>query len=568
MDLHHQDPKDPQDLNPRIDVDPPPEDQPPSGDTVMGSQQNQLNQSIHSNSVTEESEPPSPTPQQSRSFLNINGSIFHHSDVNQATQQINKAPRVVVTPRRPNLNPFTSFNPVPIAPSKRRHIFTDVADRPKRLNSELPKVNSVSHGFDLVRTLLVQIANIATTPLQQQNILDFLEEFRNISELGRTKKKETAILNNQITRIESISRAMAHSLNQQPTVTQQPQKPTQQPQKPTKQPQKPAKQPGAANLPPVAQKPSWAKVTSQNLPKSSEWTTVTSKKVTTPTALPVLSYKSKLKLRKLVLVRDSAQFNISDSLTIRNKINQAFFQQGITKPVVVSATRSHQGNIVLVTTPEFSGQYLLEKLDIWKSTTQFKEAVLIQDWFKVVVHGVPCLEGYDIAGVKSELKEYNRLEVVGNPYWISNQERRERKGAGSICIAFKTEQEANRAIKQPCYVLGASCKVELYYSVPRTSQCAKCQKFGHLEARCHASTSCKICSEPHSTAQHKCNTCSTVGSVCLHTIRKCINCLGAHTADSKQCETYLAIFNKDKPEDIQWESNPPATNESSWSNEG
>ncbi|KAF2627117.1 hypothetical protein BU25DRAFT_491615 [Macroventuria anomochaeta] len=41
--------------------------------------------------------------------------------------------------------------------------------------------------------------------------------------------------------------------------------------------------------------------------------------------------------------------------------------------------------MVLTTTPTFTAKYLLEKQDIWKTITHFKEALPIQPWHKVVL---------------------------------------------------------------------------------------------------------------------------------------------------------------------------------------
>ncbi|KAF1934721.1 hypothetical protein EJ02DRAFT_294274, partial [Clathrospora elynae] len=99
--------------------------------------------------------------------------------------------------------------------------------------------------------------------------------------------------------------------------------------------------------------------------------------------------------------------------------------------------------------------------------------------------------------------------IVGNPFWLTNEERRRQQTTGSVCIAFATEQEAQRAIHNKLYLLGISVRVEKMHSTPASTQCQNCQRFGHTEERCSNSMACKICAEPHPTYLHKCNTCST-----------------------------------------------------------
>ena len=144
--------------------------------------------------------------------------------------------------------------------------------------------------------------------------------------------------------------------------------------------------------------------------------------------------------------------------------------------------------------------------------------------------------------LKSEIKTFNTgMAIVGNPYWLSSEANRGGKVTGSVCIAFATEQEVQQAMRKPLYLLGISVRAEKIHSTPPSTQCAKCQGFGHTDKKCRKSTACKMCDEAHLTAVHKCNTCGAKGKKCAHTVPKCANCRETRSADNRECEIFLAV---------------------------
>jgi hypothetical protein len=260
---------------------------------------------------------------------------------------------------------------------------------------------------------------------------------------------------------------------------------------------------------------------------------------------PAPSPKNSLSSRQLVLIQERpTQFA---SLALRNAFNKAFADKGVSSPVIASVTPSKRENIVLTTTPSFTAKYLLENIQIWRDITHFKTALPIQPWYKVAVHNIPTSfsTNESLAILKSEIATFNKgFQIVGNPYWLTREDRRLDQQTGSVCIAFATEQEAQRAIRNRLYLLGISVRVEKLHSTPASTQCQNCQRFGHTEARCSSRPACKICAELHPTRLHKCNTCNTKGKACVHTVPVCVNCKGPHTADSKLCDTYQATVQR------------------------
>ena len=84
-----------------------------------------------------------------------------------------------------------------------------------------------------------------------------------------------------------------------------------------------------------------------------------------------------------------------------------------------------------------------------------------------------------------------------------------------------------------------------WFNKPPSRQCPICQRWGHTAYNCRArSPYCAICAEPHPTASHA-YSCKTQGCAnrCLCDIERCINCNGAHPANSNTCPFWMARNN-------------------------
>jgi hypothetical protein len=85
--------------------------------------------------------------------------------------------------------------------------------------------------------------------------------------------------------------------------------------------------------------------------------------------------------------------------------------------------------------------------------------------------------------LKEEIPTFNKgLEIVGNPYWLTREGKHQDQITDTVCIAFATEQQAQKAICNRLYLLGISVRVEKLHSTPASTQCHNCQRYGHTEA--------------------------------------------------------------------------------------
>lgn len=90
-----------------------------------------------------------------------------------------------------------------------------------------------------------------------------------------------------------------------------------------------------------------------------------------------------------------------------------------------------------------------------------------------------------IALTIEEIQTFNQgPRPIGTLYWLMLPGKRSTQCAGSAAVAFATKEEADRAIRNRLCIAGTGVRVEKLYSTVPTTQCHKCQGFGHLENHC------------------------------------------------------------------------------------
>ena len=162
------------------------------------------------------------------------------------------------------------------------------------------------------------------------------------------------------------------------------------------------------------------------------------------------------------------------------------------------------------------------------------------------MHGVPTITSYDnsdnLAIISNEVRTFNPgLNPLGAPYWLTNAQKRAQQDAGSLVIAFGSENEFRNAMGRKLMVCGVSCRVEKLHSSPPSVQCRCCLGFRHLENRCRNAYKY---AEGHPTITYQCLVCRAKGKPYEHSVLKCANCFEAHPATAKTCEIFQATLTK------------------------
>lgn len=407
---------------------------------------------------------------------------------------------------------------------------------------------------------LILQAALASNGDVKERTLKLLDIFREYTQTGEINKA-SKVLALQITQLERVNRSLEAKANQASVRPAIPKKPTFQPSsQPTSKPSSQQTFQPIRILDPRVERlanevPAPLKAPNQvtpithisTNPEVLQWHTVSKKSNTAAIAKSSNASQAKKakevsKSKRLILVAANTALT---PLHLRNAINNSFDKAGIKGPVVNSVTKSITNNCIVTTTAQYSGSFLLDKIDIWKNTIHFAKAQLDEPWFKVILHGIPTADfntegGMDL--IHTEITTFNEgYTPIGTPYWLTSQDKRANQRAGSVVVAFKTELEAKRAIRHRLYVAGISVRVEKLFSTPKTTQCSNCQSFGHLSSYCKHNVACRLCAENHPTAQHNCNICKAKGRSCIHLAPKCKNCKEPHVANSRDCEVMQAL---------------------------
>jgi len=109
-------------------------------------------------------------------------------------------------------------------------------------------------------------------------------------------------------------------------------------------------------------------------------------------------------------------------------------------------------------------------------------------------------------------------------------------------------------LKNRLFIAGISVRTAKFIEKKTSEQYLKCQKFDHDIKSCKNQAVCQLCAGNHLTRLHICKTCEVREQICIHTVIKCSNCSGNHTANSKECQIVVAALAA-KKQNINSESN-------------
>jgi len=126
-----------------------------------------------------------------------------------------------------------------------------------------------------------------------------------------------------------------------------------------------------------------------------------------------------------------------------------------------------------------------------------------------------------------------------NPIWLSKEETRTEKYHSSILIHLPDQDMAKIALSSKVILAGKFCWTQKY--IPKYTQCAKCQEYGHTRVFCRNETRCQICAQNYELEEHNCQICQINGQECPHQIAKCANCEENHKANDKKCREWEKV---------------------------
>jgi len=148
--------------------------------------------------------------------------------------------------------------------------------------------------------------------------------------------------------------------------------------------------------------------------------------------------------------------------------------------------------------------------------------------------------------MREEFEAENDGIVIPTQVWLladprTIRERRQNRdiAASSVVFVVKGRKEAQSMVKNGNKAAGVWYQVELYMNTGPESRCELRCGWGQIENKCGRKPKCGYCSGQHGTSDQKCNVegCTAKqGSLCGHTLEKCLNCKGNHIAFNSRCE--------------------------------
>jgi len=426
------------------------------------------------------------------------------------------------------------------------HINQDRMDQVKptptmSIDRLLGEIKSPQFAILTARKFLILAAHLEEDHHTQTMYLNFLQEFRDLTEASGRPSDATEPLNKCQSNSQSAS-SPSHLFSSPLAEKSATPLPGSNHGKEGSSQADTANQ-DAYRCPERAPKASYSEVLQS---KSSDVKKPSSQKRTTPhkpRPAPTVS-------KRLVLT-PATKSTLPDALTLRNNLNNAFLASKLSlKPVVASVHLTKSQNIVLTCTEDFSTSFLEQNASVIAAIIPFTSIAPDLKWFQVVVHHVPTnlfsstnpKDG--MSALRKDVEDHNGISLAGIPFWLSSPSARASKPYGSAVLSFSKVETANRVLNKPFYVAGTKVPTAKYLSTPPTYQCNNCNGYGHQEKFCKRPTVCSLCSGNHHTSAHTCATCPTTGKACPHTSYKCINCSGPHAASSPNCERFKAVKQK------------------------
>jgi hypothetical protein len=125
---------------------------------------------------------------------------------------------------------------------------------------------------------------------------------------------------------------------------------------------------------------------------------------------------------------------------------------------------------------------------------------------------------------------YPGIHVAELPRWLGNPANR-REGQQSSAVVLTIQGSLTLATLgiRTLYLGNRPCRLDTYYAFSASTQCSRCQRFGHPEPRCpnpKADPTCGICAGKHQTRAHQCplDVGCPGGARCNHQPLRCVNC--------------------------------------------
>jgi hypothetical protein len=247
--------------------------------------------------------------------------------------------------------------------------------------------------------------------------------------------------------------------------------------------------------------------------------------------------------RRLIVKRDGSELS-STPVQLRDALNKALgFTAALSTQVSRGASGSNTGHVSITLMENLLASKLYARVGEHLNTIPGAISLhLDTPLVQMVVHGVPT--DLDLESLQQELTTYNPgLIMASTPRWLTKHEQRKEKKASSVVITLTGNKAQDVASRPRLFAFSSTLRAERKLRFGPSTQCGKCQQFGHHTIKCTFPPACRWCAGSHLTGAHSCptSTCSTNGRPCTHTLAKCANCSAPHEAHFKECTSRVSL---------------------------
>jgi hypothetical protein len=301
--------------------------------------------------------------------------------------------------------------------------------------------------------------------------------------------------------------------------------------------------------PPAASAPSWAQVTRRSRRNKTgipNLTPIPAPAAPAPKApspkRPQTNTTPPLRPRRLLVKRDGTAL-FKSPMELRDDLNKAL---GFTAILSVQVARTQAGGDTGHVSLTLMENLLATKLyaKVGENLATIPGAISLHldtPIVQMVVHGIPT--SLPLEDLQQELTTFNPgLVLASPPRWLTKPEQRREKKASSVVIALVGNKAQDVASRPRLFAFSATLRTERKLRFGPSTQCGKCQRFGHHTTKCEYPACCRWCAGPHLTGAHSCptKTCSANGRPCAHTLARCALCAGPHESHFKDCTSRVA----------------------------
>jgi hypothetical protein len=214
-------------------------------------------------------------------------------------------------------------------------------------------------------------------------------------------------------------------------------------------------------------------------------------------------------------------------------------------PAFIRARVTVRGNIIFTTGNTQTNVIYEDYTTIIKDALSYygkcEEVEIGKRHSQFLLHGVPT--HLPLAEISQSISSsYPQLIQSQTPRWLTPADRRAHKANSTIVMTLTGNIKKAQIGRQHLIVCNRQCELDDYIAYGRSTQCRKCQRYGHPAALCRNNPRCAVCADPHETKEHPCTLpiCKK-GPACTHPPIRCANCDAPHKASDPNCPERIKL---------------------------